>query len=130
MDGSAEGLGLLPLRTTFTASKRTERTLTRFNPLPGPWKVLSGKSIAGYQIRHGRTKTTGPAEEALPDGLGFVSGATLGIYVHGLFEEPAILADLFHNRPRRTLDQAFDELADAIEKYLDVPFLLREAGMQ
>jgi adenosylcobyric acid synthase len=130
VDGSAEGLGLLPLRTTFTASKRTERTLTRFNSLPGSWKVLSGKSISGYQIRHGRTKTTGPAEEALPDGLGFVSGATLGIYVHGLFEEPAILANLFHKRPRRTLDQAFDELADAIEKYLDVPFLLREAGIQ
>jgi adenosylcobyric acid synthase len=130
VDGSAEGLGLLPLRTTFTASKRTERTSTRFNPLSGPWEALGGKSVSGYQIRHGRTTTTGPAGEALPDGLGFVSGAALGVYVHGLFEEPAILAGLFQGRPRRTLDQAFDELADAIEEHLDVPFLLRAAGMR
>jgi len=129
VDGSVEGLGLLQLRTTFTASKRTERTQARFNPLSGPWEVLSGKSIAGYEIRHGRTTTTGPTDEALPDGLGFVAGAALGIYLHGLFEEPDILADLFHERPRRTLDQAFDELADAIEEHLDVPFLLREAGI-
>ena len=130
VDGSAEGLGLLPLRTSFSASKHTERTSTRFNPLSGPWEVLGGKSISGYQIRHGRTTTTGSTDEALPDGLGFVSGAALGIYVHGLFEEPRILAALFHERPRRTLDQSFDELADAIEEHLDVPSLLREAGIQ
>ncbi len=130
VDGCAEGLGLLPLRTTFVPSKRTERTSTRFNPLSGPWTMLSGKSISGYQIRHGRTTTTGHADEALPDGLGFASGAALGIYVHGLFEEPAVLAELFHEWPRRTLDQAFDELADAIEKHLDVAHLLREAGVK
>jgi adenosylcobyric acid synthase len=130
VDGSAEGLGLLPLRTSFSASKHTERTSTRFNPLSGPWEVLGGKSISGYQIRHGRTTTTGSTDEALPDGLGFVSGAALGIYVHGLFEEPGILAALFHERPRRTFDQCFDELADAIEEHLDVPSLLREAGIQ
>src|SRR5260370_31137196 len=130
VDGSAEGLGLLPLRTSFSASKHAERTSTRFNPLSGPWEVLGGKSISGYQIRHGRTTTTGLSDEALPDGLGFVSGAALGIYVHGLFEEPGILAALFHERPRRTLDQSFEELPDAIEEHLDVPCLLPEAGIQ
>jgi hypothetical protein len=50
--------------------------------------------------------------------------------VHGLFEEPGVLADLFHERPRRSLDQAFDELADAIEEHLDVSLLLREAGIR
>ena len=130
VDGSAQGLGLLPLRTSFRASKHTERTSTRFNALSGPWGALGGKSISGYQIRHGRTTTTGASDEALPDGLGFVSGAALGVYVHGLFEEPGILAALFHESPRRTLDQSFDELADAIEEHVDVPFLLREAGIQ
>ena len=130
VDGSAEGLSLLPLRTTFTASKRAERTSTCFRPLSGPWKALGGKSISGYQIRHGRSTTTARTDEALPDGLGFVSGAVLGIYLHGLFEEPGVLADLFHERPRRSLDQAFDELADAIEEHLDVSLLLREAGIR
>jgi adenosylcobyric acid synthase len=130
VDGSAEGLGLLPLRTTFIASKRAERTSTCFHPVSGPWGDLGGKPISGYQIRHGRTTVTGPTEEALPDGLGFVSGAVLGIYLHGLFEEPGVLGSLSQARPRRTLDQAFDELADAIEEHLDLPFLLREAGIR
>jgi len=70
-DGSCEGLGLLPLQTTFTASKRTERTSTRFRPLPEPWAALSEKALVGYEIRHGRTTTTAPVADALPDGLGY-----------------------------------------------------------
>ncbi|TAN35028.1 cobyric acid synthase [bacterium] len=130
VDGSGDGLGLLPLRTTFTAAKHTDRVSTCFQPLSGPWAVLSGSSFAGYQIRHGRSITTAAVCEALPGGLGFINGSVLGVYVHGLFEEPGILMALFHDRPRRTLDQAFDELADAIEAHLDVPHLLREAGIR
>jgi adenosylcobyric acid synthase len=130
VDGCAEGLGLLPLRTKFAAPKRTDRVSTCFQVLSGPWAALGGKPVAGYQIRHGRSTTTAAVDEALPGGLGFVSGSVLGIYLHGLFEEPGILAALFHDRPRRTLDQAFDELADAIEEHLDVSFLLREAGVR
>ena len=128
VDGSGDGLGLLPLRTTFTATKHTERISTCFQALSGPWAVLSGMPIAGYQIRHGRSTTTAAVDEALPGGLGFIDGSVLGIYIHGMFEEPGILAALFHERPRRTLDQAFDELADVIEEHLDVPHLLREAS--
>ena len=127
VDGSGEGLGLLPLRTHFAASKRVERTTTRFNSLAGAWVVLSGKQISGYQIRHGQTESTAAIQEALPDGLGYASGNVLGIYLHGLFEEPRVLDDLFHAQPDRTLDETFDALADAIEQCLDVPHLLRLA---
>lgn len=129
VDGSGEGLGLLPLTTTFAASKQTEKTSTRFQPLPAPWAELGGKTLTGYQIRHGRTKTTAPVNEALPDRLGFVEGPVLGIYLHGLFEQPELLAALFGERPRRSLDQAFDELADAIEEHLDITALLNQAGV-
>ena len=127
VDGSAEGLALLPLRTTFEAAKQTERTWTRFRTLAEPWAALSGKTLPGYQIRHGRTTTSGPVVEALPGGLGFMDGPVLGIYVHGLFEQPGILGALFGASPRRSLEQAFDELADATEKHVDVATLLREA---
>ncbi len=130
VDGSGDGLGLLPLRTTFTATKHTERISTSFLALSGPWAVLSGMPIAGYQIRHGRSTTTAAVDEALPGGLGFINGSVLGIYIHGMLEEPGILAALFHERPRRTLDQAFDELADVIEEHVDVPYLLREASIR
>jgi adenosylcobyric acid synthase len=56
-----------------------------------------------------------------------MDGPVLGIYVHGLFEQPGILGALFGASPRRSLEQAFDELADATEKHVDVATLLREA---
>jgi adenosylcobyric acid synthase len=126
VDGSGEALGLLPLRTTFAASKQTEKTVTRFRQLPEPWTALAEKTLTGYQIRHGRTKTTAPVAEALPEGLGFVDGPVLGIYLHGLFEQPELLSTLFGEPAPRSLDQAFDELADAVEEHLDVPALLHE----
>jgi adenosylcobyric acid synthase len=128
-DGSGEGLGLLPLQTTFIASKRTELTSTRFRQLPEPWAALSEKPFTGYEIRHGLTTTTAPAAEALPDGLGYVEGSVLGIYVHGLFEQPEVLEALFQVPLRRSLEQAFDALADSIEEHIDIPALLHETGI-
>jgi adenosylcobyric acid synthase len=75
------------------------------------------------------TTATGPVAEALPNGLGYVSGAVLGMYVHGIFEEPAVLTALFDEQPARSLDVTFDELADAIEQHLDVSLLLSKAGI-
>src|SRR4029453_18326620 len=37
VDGSAPGLGLLPITTSFARSKRTEPIAARFRPLPAPW---------------------------------------------------------------------------------------------
>ena len=128
VDGSADGLALLPLRTAFAGSKRTEKTSTRFRPLAEPWAALGGKTLTGYQIRHGQTRTTASVAEALPEGLGFVEGPVLGIYVHGLFERPELLRALFGELPWRSLDEAFDELADAVEEHLDVAALLDELG--
>ena len=124
IDGTADGLGLLPLRTTYAAAKQTEHTSTRFRPLPEPWAALTGKTFRGYQIRHGQTETTAPVAEALPAGLGFIDGPVLGIYLHGLFEQPELLSALFGDAPWRSLEQAFDELADAVEPHLDFDALL------
>ena len=122
-------LGLLPLTTTFADEKRTERTSTRFNGLQGAWSALSGLALDGYEIRHGRTRPTGPVQEVLPDGLGYQHDAILGIYVHGLFEQPRTLAALFGTaqQPER-LEQVFDDLADMVEERLDLELLLRETS--
>jgi adenosylcobyric acid synthase len=129
VDGSARGLGLLPITTAFARSKDTERTTARFGQLPEPWAALSGRLLAGYEIRHGRSSATDDVAEALPDGLGFVDGPVLGIYVHGLFEQPELVAALLDRTPERSADRAFEELADAVEEHLDVPALLRKAGI-
>lgn len=129
VDGSGEGLGLLPIATIFARAKRAERIATRFRPLAEPWAALSGKALAGYEIRHGRSEPTAPVAEALPDGLGFVKGSVLGVYPHGLFEQPELLAALFGAAPALSLERAFEGLADAIEEHVDLAALLRRGGI-
>jgi adenosylcobyric acid synthase len=128
VDGDAEGLGLLPLETTFAAAKLAAGIDTRFKELPTPWSSLSGRALSGYEIRHGESLATGPATPALPSGRGFVDGAVLGISVHGLFENGAIVAALTGRAPERDLGAVFDGLADAVEEHLDVGRLLEEAA--
>jgi adenosylcobyric acid synthase len=129
VDGSADGLALLPLRTSFEVAKRTERTAARFRQLAEPWAALSGKTLAGYQIRHGRSTTSAPLAEALADGLGFVDGPVLGIYLHGLFEQPTLLRALFGAAPTHSIEHAFDQLADAVEEHLDMAAVLEQVGL-
>jgi adenosylcobyric acid synthase len=128
VDGSAEGLGLL--RTTFRSSKQTARISTRFSHVPEPWSALSSKPLNGYEIRHGESMPTAAIVEALPNGRGFVAGSVLGVYPHGLFEQPELVAALAGKSPTRTLDQVFDELADAVESNLDVSALLEAVGIR
>src|SRR5439155_51427 len=100
VDGAGEGLGLLPVVTAFAGDKLTRRTESRFADLASPWQALSGLTVAGYEIRHGRTRVTGTLVEALPDGLGFARGPVLGVYLHGLLEDPAVVEALVGAAPR------------------------------
>jgi adenosylcobyric acid synthase len=129
VDGSGEGLCLLPLVTSFRAEKAARRTRTRFCVLPQPWTALGGRPVAGYEIRHGETTAIAPVVEALPDGLGYVAGPVFGIYLHGLFEQPELVAALFSALPPRSLEQVFDRLADAVEEHLDLVPPLRRVGL-
>ncbi|HET6571535.1 MAG TPA: cobyric acid synthase [Solirubrobacterales bacterium] len=129
VDGSAQGLGLLPIATTFARAKRADRVATRFGPLAEPWAALSGKAFTGYEIRHGCSEPTAPIAEALPDGLGFAKGSVLGVYPHGLFECPELLTALFGAAPARSLERAFEGLADAVEEHIDLAALLRRGGI-
>jgi adenosylcobyric acid synthase len=129
VDGDAEGLALLPLVTTFAPEKLTRRSETRFADLAPPWQGLSGLPVAGYEIRHGHTAVMGFVEQALPGGLGFVRGPILGVYVHGLLEDAAVVAALLGEAPPRSLDDSFEELADAVAVHLDLAMLAELVGV-
>ena len=129
VDGSDEGVGLLPLRTTFAADKRVREVAAVFAPLPEPWSALSGVAVRGYEIRHGCSQREEPLAEALPNGLGWVAGAILAVYVHGLFEQAAVVQALFATQATRSLDDAFDGLADAVEAHLDMNAVTALAGV-
>jgi adenosylcobyric acid synthase len=129
VDGDAVGLGLLPLETTFTATKIVSCIEATFDVLPAPWASLTRRSVSGYEIRHGESVAIGPVASALPSDRGFVAGSVLGVSVHGLFENPDIVAALVGRAPNTGLDDVFEELADAVEAALDVSLLLRKAGL-
>jgi adenosylcobyric acid synthase len=127
--GTEAGLGLLPLATTFAAEKATRVREAEFGPLPAPWQSLGGRRFTGYEIRQGRTSPAGACETAMPGGLGYVDRNVLGVYLHGMFEDPDILEALVAARPARSLDDAFDHLADALDRHVDTRRIRALAGI-
>ena len=123
VDGSATGLGLLALRTRFLAEKATRPARARFGALDEPWAALSGLEVEGYEIRHGTTLCL-EGEPVLGEDLGFAAGRALGVYLHGLFEQPAFVRAVLGVAPARSLDEELDRLADAVEPHVEVDRLL------
>ena len=130
--GNAPGLGLLPLVTAFDAQKTVRHTRTTFQSLTGAWAALSGVDVEGYEIHHGQTAqhpamaaAGDVAREASP-GLAWqnAAGNVLGIYLHGLFEDPSVLQALFGARVP-TLETVFEGLADYIEQHFSPGVLER-----
>jgi adenosylcobyric acid synthase len=129
VDGSGEGLGLLPLVTTFAEEKLTSRVQARFSPsLEGPWAAMAGLPFDGYEIRHGRTAAERGTEVLAPE-LGWADGPVLGIAPHGLFEQPEVLAALLGTDPAGSLEQALEDLTDAVVAGLDIELVERLAGV-
>ena len=64
------------------------------------------------------------AVAVLPDALGWQNpaGNVLGLYLHGMFEDPRVLQSLF-GASTPTLDSVFDGLADYIAQHFETDFL-------
>ncbi|HQQ54886.1 MAG TPA: hypothetical protein PLN16_13805, partial [Ottowia sp.] len=117
------GLGLLPLVTSFEPQKTVRRTRARFADVTGAWSPLSGVAVQGYEIHSGQTAQHPAmaakgdvAREVIP-GLAWQNpaGNVLGCYLHGLFEDAAVLHALF-GAQAPTLDAVFDGLAAELER--------------
>lgn len=141
--GRTDGLGFLPVETTLSRAKRTCRSE---GALP------TGQRLSGYEIHVGETRVdTGTAPfctvtirdgEALNEAEGARSGAALGTYLHGLFDEPeglrALLAPLrpdlpWDEGPRESHDawrqRQFDLLGEHLRGCLDVQALFALVGL-
>ena len=130
IDGNAPGLGLLPLVTTFEPAKTVRRTTARFGTLQGAWAALSGIAASGYEIHHGQTAqhpamaAGGDVAREVVPGLAWQNGVgnVLGLYLHGLFEDPAALQALFGREgaaPVPTLDAVMEGLARTVDAHFE-----------
>ena len=144
IDGNAPGLGLLPLVTLFEPDKTVRHIQTQFlaqfhtqfephkqGTLTSPWAALAGVPVSGYEIHHGQTtqhpamaQSGDVAHAVLPGGLAWqnAGGNVLGLYLHGLFEDPGVLQALFGHQlaqPVATLDTVFDGLAAFIAEHFE-----------
>ncbi|MBC1824119.1 cobyric acid synthase [Listeria seeligeri] len=93
------GLGLLHTETTFQDQKQT----TQISGV-----TLSGEQVEGYEIHMGKTtrsKNTQPFceiqavngnSEIHQDGAVSASKNIIGTYIHGVFDNPTFLKNLFH----------------------------------
>jgi adenosylcobyric acid synthase len=133
IDGNAPGLGLLPLVTVFEPVKTVKRTQAQFDTVAGTWAALSDVTTQGYEIHHGQTSqhpSMAAARPVMSDGLAWQNeqGNVLGVYLHGLFEDPGVVHALF-GAVAPTLDDVFDGLADFIDGHFArsvIPDLIRD----
>ncbi len=124
VEGSAQGLGLLPFSTEFQRLKRCAHGRHSLGPLTGFWASLSGTAFDAYEIRHGMTlpaAARGPQykrslQPVLADNCGWQYGQTLALYLHGMLESPEVVRRLFGQRTP-TLDDTLNGLADFIDAH-------------
>ena len=155
--GQADGLGLLPLSTTFAGSKETHRVqATVRSEASANGRLLSGaagESVVGYEIHMGRTVGEGfipafavndradapvTAATAL-DGALDESGRVMGTYIHGLFHNAGVRRAMLGELARRkgvslpdgvdvARDREYDRLADWVRSSLRMDLVYDMVG--
>jgi len=143
--GEHEGLGLLPVTTTYRPGKTT-RTVTAEVVADTPvFPGLAGRSVRGYEIHCGEADPGGVRElfvfdrggERVPDGAVSESGLVVGTHLHGLFNNPEVIGAfasfLGVDAPRVDFDslaeESLDALAAALERSLDIDHVLDLIGV-
>jgi adenosylcobyric acid synthase len=126
--GSADGLGLLPIRTEWEPEKITRLTTGTHAGLDA--------AFTGYEIHCGRTENNGGeilVRSVEGAALGYGTERVWGTYVHGVFDSPLLRhAWLRRLRTRKgltpeiprtpySIESELDRVADAIQEHLRLP---------
>lgn len=154
---SAQGLGLLPIKTVFAKEKSTRQVtgiICRTNNQL--LRHCENMEIAGYEIHMGISQALSEVESIVnlkgvtedsswsSDGACAASGLTFGTYVHGIFDNDAFRRQLLNNI--RTLkgwepmqlesmsfehqkNQAYDRLAQHVREHLDIEKIYNITGL-
>lgn len=148
-----EGMGLLPVVTTFAGGKCTRLTRGRLLTRSGFWQSLQEREVSGYEIHCGQSVVNEGYEALMGyyeesgsepnlDGAVAFEGRVFGSHLHGLFDNPALLQLIVNTlRGRRGLpsldltqlpvserEAGFETLADIVERSLDMETLMTIIG--
>ena len=132
---SVEGLGWIDMETVLTGQK----TLVETSGIV----CKSGLPISGYEMHVGESEGPGLDNPFLmldgrPEGVVSEDGKIIGCYVHGLFSSDDFRHDFLNQiRARevssvsydRQVETTLDELADHFERHLDIPEVMKIAGL-
>ncbi len=129
--GHVEGLGLLDVTTTMAGEKQV--TLRSATALPGK------EPVSGYEIHMGRTEGLDCVRawlqvEGRPEGAASANGRIRGSYLHGIFTSDEFRASYLsefgvvsENAYEDGVEQVLDDLADHLERHMDLDLLLSMA---
>jgi adenosylcobyric acid synthase len=148
------GLGLLPVVTTFAATKTTVRVRAAVTADAGPFAGAAGGEVAAYEIHAGRTggdaaprpfvvvSRRGAAVREF-DGATNGAGTVVGTYLHGLFANGGLRrAFLSHLATRKGEPPAdawgagesaidrYDRLADIVDVAVDLRAISKLVGLE
>ena len=145
-----EGLGLLPVTTTFEGTKATHQVKASVSNSVGLLAGYTG-DVTGYEIHMGRTSSNGKSPfrirersgEAVDsmDGAMDAEGLTLGTYMHGLFQNHSLRRNMLTCIAERKgvtlpegaildLDKEYDKLADLVSQHIDMDMVYQMVGLK
>ncbi|MDU0460842.1 MAG: cobyric acid synthase [Geobacteraceae bacterium] len=149
----AQGLDLLPGETEILQEKETHQALAYLNEaglviapecngVMTGYEIHMGKTTLGSDIRpFARVFRRGDVSVSVEDGAVSADGRIFGTYLHGIFENNRF-REIYLNRIRlekgmplrrgtqkQPLHDPFDQLAEQLEKHLDMPMLLNICGL-
>jgi adenosylcobyric acid synthase len=118
---SADGLHLVPVVTTLLEQKVTRTVSAR---------TRGGHSFQAYEIHMGETTRLAAAPcfaylDGVPEGVEW--NRCLGTYLHGAFEDPAVIEEYLGYRPSSEAPktEVHERLADWFGQYADCGFFER-----
>ena len=145
-----QGMDLLPITTTFAATKTTHQIRGKVASAIGLLANCGSELITGYEIHMGQTygkshapfritERSGSAIDS-PDGSIDTDGLTIGTYMHGLFHNHNLRHALLTNLARRKgipltegaildMDAEYDKLAKLVRQNVDMDAIYEMTGI-
>lgn len=150
--GTLNGLGLLPIKTTFYSEKRRTRVTGKFLKTEGMLKNLAGETFEGYEIHMGKTEIKGEFMCSIQDQVigkesldGCFVGNVYGTYVHGIFDSENVITSIIQSIAKKKgisaeelrgidlksfKESQYDLLAKTLREHLDMKKIYEIMGIE